>query len=87
MDLDLRIVAVILALLSLVGGAFLNVLPLLGISATLVVIGACVLIFTPRGAPGTSGYLGLVFLVVGGCAMLILPAWIAYTIKLLVHTH
>jgi len=81
---DLRIVAVVLAILSLTGGVFLGFLPLLIISAILAIAGICILVFTPKGPPGTSGDLGLAILVIGVCLVLILPAWIGYGIKLLV---
>lgn len=84
-NLDLRIVAVVLAVLSLTGGVFFGFLPLLIISAILLITGICTLVFTPKGPPGTSGDLGLAILVIGGCIVLILPAWIGYGIKLIVN--
>lgn len=83
-NLDLRIVAVILVVLSFLGGVYIPFLPLLVISNILVFTGIGILALTPKGAPGTSGYLGLLILVIAGCAVLIIPAWIGYGIKLIV---
>ena len=43
---DLRIVAVVLAILSLTGGVFLGFLPLLIISAILAIAGFCIFLFS-----------------------------------------
>lgn len=80
---DLRIVAGVLAVISLSGGIFLNFLPLAVITVILG-IAVCILVFTPTGPPGTSAGLGLLYLVVGGFLFLTVPAWIGYGIKSIV---
>jgi hypothetical protein len=83
-DFDLRIVAVIFVILGIAGGMYLEGTLLLIISLVLVV-GGFVTMYGIRRKPspaGTSGDLGVLILVVCTCVLLIIPAWIAYTIKL-----
>jgi|SRR3989338_3534070 len=83
-NVDLRIVAGILAILSIVGGVFLNFYSLLILTAIPVIIGFCILLFTPKGPPGTSGDWGFFLIVSSSCICLIIPAWLVYGLKLII---
>lgn len=79
--LDLRMVAVFLLLLGLV----LGLLPGLWLTCLTVALVAGATVFlrrANRGAPGgTSGAMGLTFMVVGALVALLIPAWLIYVIR------
>jgi hypothetical protein len=82
MDIDVRMLAVLLIIVGMILGGFLSVF-WLGLVTTFIAGGATVFltIENRRATCGTSGALGMTLLILGGIATLLIPAWIICLLK------
>lgn len=80
--MDIRLLAIVLALLGIVLGGFVSPVSLIYISAFLVGAVTVFLYRVSADDPGrSSAFMGLSMLVVGGLVCLLLPAWFVQLLK------